>query len=286
MEQYWLLITLLVTFSIGIVAFTNKIFAEKKYNPQLSAWVLYVYLFIITLIFWAIFGFSSLSEVWLYHSVLAIIWGFQFYLYSVVMIFALRYLPTSTYFLSIRLTSSFILLLIGLFIFWDIITTREYIWFFIWAVAMLFLFECERNSKFDYKKWIYFLWLWIFFVVIWHSITKVLASNLEHILILLLIAFFAASILSFTLGWKHITQNIWQIKGIAQINLIQAFFYFIYFYFLFYVYHFGSLGISYNIQSYSPFIPIILAAIIYREHISLQRGIGIFLSALSLYFFI
>ena len=77
----------------------------------------------------------------------------------------------------------------------------------------------------------------------------------------------------------------YNLKEISKINFLQAIFYFIYIYLLYYVYKSGDLGISYKIQSYSPFIPIILAAIIYKENISNKKMLWIFITAISLYFF-
>lgn len=51
------------------------------------------------------------------------------------------------------------------------------------------------------------------------------------------------------------------------------------------VYRNGSLVISYKIQSYSPFIPIILSAFIYKEKISTKKKIALILVAVSLWFF-
>jgi drug/metabolite transporter (DMT)-like permease len=130
-----------------------------------------------------------------------------------------------------------------------------------------------------------FLALWIITLVIWHSVNKILSIQIEHIPLLLTTAFSWAFITALIFWYPHIKKNIHQFSWILKINLIQSVFYFVYFYALFHVYNLWDLGISYKIQSYSPFIPIILAAIIYREKISLKQGIGIALTAFSLYFF-
>lgn len=67
--------------------------------------------------------------------------------------------------------------------------------------------------------------------------------------------------------------------------LVQASLYFFYFVMLMNVYRNGDLGISYKIQSYSPFIPIILSAFIYKEKISKKKKIALILVAISLWFF-
>ena len=50
MQEYWLILSLIVTLSIGIVSFTNKVFAEKKYSPEFSALVLYALMFVFSVV--------------------------------------------------------------------------------------------------------------------------------------------------------------------------------------------------------------------------------------------
>lgn len=281
----WLLLTLLVTISIGIVAFISKIFAERKYNVQVSLLVLYAIMFVISLTLWFIQGFVDLADIWKENIFWSILWGSQFYGYSFVMMNALKYLPTSTYFITVRLSSSFILLAIWMIFFWDIISRKEVLWFFLWICAMLLLFENKNQRISNLKKGLFFLAAWIVCLVFWHTITKLLSLDLYQVPTLLSIAFWSAFTMSLIFWYKHVYSNIHDLKSIFWINLIQSFFFFIYFYFLFQVYNLWDLGISYKIQSYSPFIPIILAAIIYREKISNRQALWIAITAISLYFF-
>jgi len=285
MEQYWFILTLLVTVSVGIVAFINKIFAEKWYNPQFSALVLYTILFFFSLTLGYIVWFVWIDEIGIKYIFICIAWGIQFYAYSVIMMKALRYLPTSTYFITVRLTSSFILLFIGILFFQDSVSLYQIIWFFLWVLAMSFLFEKDNSKRTDYKKWSIFLLLWIIFLVFGHTATKLLSIDFAYIPTFLSIAFASAIVTGIIFGFSHIKNNISDIRWIFTLNIYQSVFYFTYFYFLFYVYQIWDLGISYKIQSYSPFIPIILAAIIYRDKITKYKAIWICLSAVSLYFF-
>ena len=285
MEDYWFLLTILITLSIGIVAFINKIFAEKKYNVQLTALILYAMMFFISLCVGLLLWFSSLSELGILNTFLCILWWVQFYVYSLIMMNALKYLPTSTYFITVRLSSSFLLLWVWILFFWDDISLKELLGFVLWIVAMCLLFEKQNSPKKDLKTWLLFILLWIFTLAFGHSITKILSFEIEHVPLLLSIAFASAFFPALIVGYTHIRTNLYQLRDICRINIIQTGFYFFYFYALFYVYNLGDLGISYKIQSYSPFIPIILAAIIYREKISLKQWIWIVITSLSLYFF-
>jgi len=285
MLDNWLFLTLLVTISIGIVAFINKVFAQRKYNVQLSLLILYFIMFCISIGVTISQWFVPFTEIWNTNILWAILWGMQFYAYSFVMLNALKYLPTSTYFISVRLSSSFVLLFTGIIFFWDIISWKEVAWFILWIIAMLLLFEKNNSQKIYLQKWLLFLWLGIICLVFWHIITKVLSVDLDQVPTLLSVAFFAAFSISLIFWYKHIKENFHQIQWIFWINILQSFFFFIYFYYLFQVYNIWDLGISYKIQSYSPFIPIILAAIIYRENISKKQALWIMITAVSLYFF-
>lgn len=285
MFDSWLFLTLLVTLSIGIVAFINKVFAEKKYNIPFSAFILYAILFIFSLISWYIFGFSSLKEIGYLHVLLSVFWWAQIFLYSLIMMNALKHLPTSTFFITVRLASSFLLLIIWIFLFWDVISLKEWWWFVLWIIAMSLLFEGEKGKDHNIKLGIILLFLWITALVFWHTSTKILSLQAVHFPTILLITFAAAFFTSLAWAYPHIHKNIQYTREIFQINFIQAIFYFTYFYVLFYVYQSGNLWISYKIQSYSPFIPIVLSAIVYKEKLSLQKKIAIVFTLTSLYFF-
>lgn len=285
MLDNWLILSLVVTFAIGIVWFTNKIFAERKYNVKFSALILYVFLFIFAIITGLTLWFSSYEEIWRQNFILSVISWIQMYTYTFIMMTALRYIPTSTYFITVRLSSSFILLLIGIFFFGDILTAKELFWFLFGVVAMLLLFEKEERKHSKYIIWLIFLVFWILSLVMGHSISKILSFDLSTIPSVLTIIFFSALLFSLVFWYKEIKPNMYNLKEISKINFLQAIFYFIYIYLLYYVYKSGDLGISYKIQSYSPFIPIILAAIIYKENISNKKMLWIFITAISLYFF-
>ncbi len=285
MQEYWLLLSIWVTISIGIVAFTNKVFAQKNYNVQFSALVLYALMFVFAGVIWLMTGISAPEDLGYGLSLLSIVWWAQFYLYSIVMMNALKHLPTSTYFITVRLASSFILLLVWILFFQDTISNKELIWFIFGVIAMSLLFESWQKWKWNYKTGIYFLLLWIMTLVFWHSVNKILSLQIEHISLILLLAFWWALWAASIFGFSHVRNHKKDLYEILKINLIQSVCYFFYFYALFYVYNSGDLWISYKIQSYSPFIPIILAAIIYKEKITKKQWLWIGLTILSLYFF-
>jgi drug/metabolite transporter (DMT)-like permease len=202
------------------------------------------------------------------------------------MMTALRYLPTSVYFVNVRLISSFVLLFVGIIFFGDSVPIDKWIGFFVGVMAMVLLFEKDSSTKnVNYKKGIWILVLGAVVLVFSHALYKSFAAVTDIVPTFLLITFLSAFLSAIVFGHKQIKINKRYFKEIFVINLGLAVLYFYYFVMLFKVYAVGSLGISYKIQSYSPFIPIVLAAIVYKEKISFKKKIALVLVAVSLWFF-
>ncbi len=118
-----------------------------------------------------------------------------------------------------------------------------------------------------------------------NAIAKLSSIEYDKAPVVLVVMCFSAFLTSLVLGYKKIATNKKYFLPILKINLIQGGLYFFYFVMLMNVYRNGDLGISYKIQSYSPFIPIILSAFIYKEKISKKKKIALILVAISLWFF-
>ena len=284
MESSWFILSILVTVSVWIVAFINKIFAKRKYDQRFSAIILYGIMFLFSIIYLLIFNEIEFIEI--KSIILAIIRWVSICLYSLILMTVLRYLPTSTYFIVGRLSSSFVLLIIWILFFGDIISNQEILWLLIWIIAMILLFEKEKKEHLNYKKGIFFLLLWIFTLILGHTIAKVFSLEIKTVPTILAITFFSSFVSSIIIWYNTIKKNKHHFKIIFSINLIQSILYFLYFIVLFYVYRFWDLWISYKIQSYSTFIPIILSAIIYKEKITKKRFIAMLLTIASLRFFV
>lgn len=280
----WFIFSIVSTLLVGTIAFINKIFAERKYDPKFSAIILGFIMFFISFIY--ILLNESYTSITIIQFFLSLIWGFQMYSYALIMMIALKFLPTSTYFISVRLGSSFILFSIGIIFFNDVITNLEFFGFILGAVAISLLFEKENKKNTNYKKGIPILILGIISLTVGHTITKYISLDQTSSPFLLSLSCFFFFIFSILFGFKNIKPNLINLKPIFLINLLQGSLYLIYFSFiLFYVYRLGDLGISYKIQSYSPFIPIILSFMIYKEKITKKQFIAIILSLISFWFF-
>ena len=148
-ETHWLLNTLLVTLAIGLVAFINKVFAERHFDQRFVAIVLFGLLCLITLGSLLLLESKALS---LLETMLALAFGAQMYSYTLIMIATLRYLPTATFFISVRLISSFALLIIGVWYFKDVLDTYDILGFILGAGALALLFEPEEKVGSNYQK--------------------------------------------------------------------------------------------------------------------------------------
>lgn len=95
-------------------------------------------------------------------------------------------------FVNVRLVSSFILLLIGIIFFGDILSRSEMIGFVLGVVAMIFLFENRDKKEFIYKKGIIFLFLGSLVLIFTNAIAKLSSieyDKIRHLLFWLLCVF-------------------------------------------------------------------------------------------------
>ncbi len=200
----WFLDAILVTIAVGSVAFVNKIFAERKYDQKFSAMILFGVMFIFSLIYLSFFEIQFLNGM---DILLVVIWGSLTCFYSIIMMTALRYLPTSTYFVNVRLISSFILLFIGVIFFEDVLSQLEIMGFILGIMAMTLLFENERKEGLSYKKGLIVLFLGIVVLVVTHTISKLFSLEASKVPIVLVILFASSFLTSLILGYKKIATN-------------------------------------------------------------------------------
>ena len=151
---------------------------------------------------------------------------------------------------------------------------------------MLLLFE-KDEGEYKTSKWkgILILLFGAGVLIFGHTVNKLLSPGIDKIPTILALFNFSAFIFLLIISWNKFQECKKDLKSIFLINIVQAAIYFFYFVMLMKVYRLGDLGISYKIQSYSPFIPIVLAAIVYKEKISFKKKIALVLVAISLWFF-
>ena len=280
--EYWFLFALLSMLLVGLISFTNKIFAEKKFKASHLAVFVNGTMSILAFIY-LLFNFEISYDILLI--ILAIFFGIQIYLYNIIMIYGLRIVPTSTFVVNVRLISSISLLIIGILFFGDIISNYELIGFVLGVIAIILLFENQGSiQRNEYLKGILYVLLGSLLLIFGHLVSKLFTTS-QQFPFLIFISFTAAFIVSIIFGYKELFKKNQEIKTILKLSIFQGTLGFIYTLSLIYVYTYGDLGISYKIMSYSPFIPIILSFIIYNENISKKQWFALAITILSLWFF-
>ncbi len=198
----------------------------------------------------------------------------------------MKHIPASLYFIIARLSSSFLLLLLGIFYFWDQISLYEYIGFFIGFIVFWLLFEKQKMENADYKKGIIFLIISSLILVFLHFTVKEVVNTWWDIYAFLFVFWVTNLILSVWSQYKKIDFTVDKLSQIIWINILQALLLVIYFIFLLKTYSLWDLWISYKILSYSMFIPIIGSILFFWEKLTWKKWLAFALTIVSLWFFI
>ena len=284
MVDTWFINALIMSGSIGTFMFLNKVIVEKKYNEAMMFVSFYFFVFIIlTGLFFLNSDFLNISLTTLLFWIAWWIWD---YLNFRTRIISLRHLPASMYFISMRLSSSLLLLMLGIFYFGDNISRMEFIWFILGFIVFALLFENEKMKDADYKKGILFLIISSLILVFLHfTIKESITLNLD-LYWFLFVFWLTAFSLSVVSQFSKINLKVERLPQIIGVNIIQAILLITYFIFLLKTYSLWDLGISYKILSYSMFIPIIGSIVFFKEKITWMKALAFVLTIVSLWFFI
>ena len=114
MINIWMILVLSATLIMGTMAFFNKVFSQQSYHPK-SIVILTSFVFFISSFLYSVY-FQNFS-ISVYEIAISIMYGIQMYIISLLMIYGLKKVPTSTYLISLRLISSLSLLVIGILFF-------------------------------------------------------------------------------------------------------------------------------------------------------------------------
>lgn len=284
MVDTWFINALIMSGSVGTFMFLNKVIVEKKYNEAMMFVSFYFFVFIIlTGLFFLNSDFLNISLTTLLFWIAWWIWD---YLNFRTRIISLRHLPASMYFISMRLSSSLLLLMLGIFYFGDNISRMEFIWFILGFIVFALLFENEKMKDADYKKGILFLIISSLILVFLHfTIKESITLNLD-LYWFLFVFWLTAFSLSVVSQFSKINLKVERLPQIIGVNIIQAILLITYFIFLLKTYSLWDLGISYKILSYSMFIPIIGSIVFFKEKITWMKALAFVLTIVSLWFFI
>ena len=159
MEQYWIYYAIATAICIGLYGFAQKMKAEMP--EQSDNWfIAYSYIamslggVIGALIFGQSLQFTNLP------TILYALGITSFYIVIVkTRLISLRYLSSSSYFINYRIFSSLWLVISGIFLFSETITTQEFLGILLWFFVFYLLLEkkSKNESVSDLKRWFIYL---------------------------------------------------------------------------------------------------------------------------------
>lgn len=203
---------------------------------------------------------------------------------------ALKYLNVSFALVAIRITSSFLVLFIGLYILWDSLSVYNILWFLLWAFAIFLLSGLKIGQKIDlHPKWVIAIFIAIVAIVFGNSYYKSIVEDIQiHDYTALQFTVTGACLFIYMLlRWKlsnFSKKEVWKIFPYAfmTIWLFVAFF----LYLMPNMYLLGPLSLSYKMLSYSLIVPIILSVIFLWEPINKTRIFAFGLTVISIFLFL
>ena len=288
MELSWLIYSLLGLFFIWFADFTKKVMLKNWWNKDVFLFVCFsLYMVALTINFWFNFDTSSIDSSLVKSSF--IIWFFDF-ITPIWMLAWLKYLDTSFMFISTRLSSSFFILFIGIYILGDTLSAYNIIWFLLWVISLFLLSWFSFKEKHNInKKGILAIFVALTWMIWAHSYFKYIVNDINIDTFMFLKFWFSLIflIIYMLIRKKFEHFNKIEIKKIFKYAIVSCFLFVSYFlYILPQMYMLWTLSLSYKMISYSLFVPVLLSLIVYREEISKKKIFAILLTVLSVTLFI
>lgn len=201
---------------------------------------------------------------------------------------SLKYVDTSTYFIIYRVFSSILLLILWQLLFWEFITINEYLWIVLGFIIFYLLLEKKdkKESTFDFKKGIKYIFIGIILISIIQILTKNFVLSWEDIFSLFIVQ--GISGVGITMLKSNKKEQLWKVQ-----NKMDLFFLIFNGCIVYCAIFFNTLAfeqwdvaIVYKIISYSLFIPIILSVIFYNEKITIKKLLAFILTIASIALFV
>ena len=282
--ELWFIFAIMSALALWIAHFLDKVIARKWFEKNnilfFSAIIQVIISFLYFLYIWSQF---YMTFVFLFLIILRIIINTE---KDLTKIESLKYLDTSLFFPINNIIKIWWWFLLWMLLFWEFLTSKEYIFLIWWIISTLFLWYKEfKNKDINFKKWIKFLIISSLLLLWAQSINKYMWKQYEPSFYVFLYSFVSFLYLffkikvsknNFTLNKEELFYGLirWLVLFIAFLTLVMSF-------------KNWKLVIIQLISTISVFIPIILTYFIYKEKISRIRLFGLILFLLNLlYFFI
>lgn len=203
---------------------------------------------------------------------------------------ALKYLDISFALIAIRVTASFLVLFIGLFIVGDQLTIYNIVWFLLWALAICMLSGFKIGQKIDlHPKWIIAVIIAIFSVVVGSSYYKFILEDIQiHDYTALQFTVTGLLMLVYMLVRGKINNfNKTEVQKIFPYAFLTIWLFIgLFLYFMPNMYLLWPLSLSYKMLSYSLVVPILLSVIFLWEPVNRTRIIAFGLTIVSIFLFL
>lgn len=287
MEIQWAFYAIAALVAVWLWDFIKKIVLNKWGDKDvflLTCFLMYIPLFWINMFFQGTGVYDSTTIQW------AIIIGITNFGAPLWVMTALKYLNISFALIAIRVTSSFLVLFIGLFLIWDQLTVYNIIWFFLWALAICMLSGFKIWQKIElHPKWIAAVWIAICSITAWNSYYKSIIHDIQ-------VHDYTA--LQFTVTWiclflyMLVRGKLWnfnkkEVKKIFPYAFMTIWLFLAFFlYFMPNMYLLWPLSLSYKMLSYSLVVPILLSVVFLWEPVNRTRVIAFWLTIVSIFLFL
>ena len=285
----WFIFALVAALFSGLNNFFKKVSAENKGDSRVVAF--YFNLFSTLFAFMAMLFFAHSSDFNLNKTFFIIISAVALanVINIVFKVRGLKFLASSTMFISLRFFMVTALFLVEIFIFHSSFAFKDIIGIIIGFIALFFLIESDSNKKQDFKKGFLAVGACVVAVTVISTLKKSVAldnyNQFVYYFFVFLFSFLMSSLINFKIiKNKSIFSNT---NGAIFYPALQALMNFIgqVFGFLALVYG-ANLAIYAKVSSTSLFVPIILSAIFYKEKITGKRIIAFILAMISLMLFV
>jgi len=285
--ETWLIFSIASIFFARFHNFSLKIAAEKHYDIS----IINIYSYIIaTFIFWIYIIFNYKNIIFDNFIILFFLGLFNALLFFGSMfsrIESMKNIDTVIFFPLYKTIWPIFVTLISLFFFKENLEFKEIIWIVIWfSIPMLLITNSEKKKQKNLFLWIILVLVTVIFTSItcWFSKEVMIKwYDLIFYLFIVSVSWLFISLISYFYFKKK--NKTLKTKGIFKFWIIS------------WILHFASflsfmlalnwnLAIVYTINSFSILIPIILSVIFYKEEMTYKKAFIIFLSIVSMLFFI
>lgn len=288
--ELWLIYACISALLVWLNNFFLKVFSEKGFDGSIMSmaqWITYM-------ILWWLHAIIVSSDFGLHGNWFLLVPTFLIiilYFTNIrIRIVILKYLSSSEYFVSYRIMSTAVLIVLWLFIFDETITIAQWFWLIIGSIGILFLFEEDKKLR-KWHNWTKSIVLLGISVLAWVAIqvmNKYIAITDNLFSAILFYQGLLTIILFGGIEGKRITDSIKRQTSLRHLLIVVTLTTVIsYFATVFNFLSYGSggnLSIVTKINAYSLFIPIILSMVFYHEKMSYKKWIAFVLTVISIYY--